>query len=579
MGLALNPLAHSGAPDGQAQQALRQARQLMGHLSPRQRYGIGGGVAAVIVVLVVFVHLMAKPGYSVLYSALQPADAQEVANVLSGLSIPYDASTDGTSVSVPSVDLDRARVQLAARGLPHSGQMGFELFDKTNWSSSDFAEQVNYQRALEGELERTIETIRDVQAARVHITMAHDSLFTTEQRPAKAAVLLTLRDGTLDPTMATAIQHLVASSVDHLSPVNVAIMDASGQMSLVSSPGGAGSLAQTQLEDALRNKILATLAPVVGAAHVRASVAVEYDPTSADDTQETYDPQTTAVLSSQSTSTVGPSAAGAAGVPGTTSNLPKAQAPGTSFNAELGVGTAPGQQSEDQTFAVSRSVNHIVRPAGSIQRVTAAVVVDDGTQTVVQQGKTITVPQPRSAGELTQLQALAAAAIGIDTSRGDVLTISNLPFTAPPAAAPAPAPAPLSPLQKLESGPAVWGGGALLLLLLLAGGWLLGRRQGAVPPTAPAVAQLRAPAARADDHEATAMAASQATVQTAEAATPYPEYINVTDLLKASPLDVPPELQSVMQLKDRLAERVRHEPAIASRLVRVWMNKRGEESA
>jgi flagellar M-ring protein FliF len=383
--------------------------------------------------------------------------------------------------------------------------------------------------------------------------------------------------------MATAIQHLVASAVDHLSPLNVSIMDASGQMSLVNSPGGTGSPAQTQLEDALRDKILATLAPVVGAAHVRASVAVEYDPTSADDTQETYDPQATAVLSSQSTSTVGASAAGAAGVPGTTSNLPKAQAPGTSFNAQLGVGTTPGEQSENQTFAVSRSVNHIVRPAGTIQRVTAAVVIDDGTQTTVQQGKTVTVAQPRSATELTQLQALAAAAIGIDTSRGDVLTISNLPFTAPPAAAPAPEPAPVSPLQTLESAPALWGG-ALLLLLLLAGGWLLMRpRAAAAPPPAPAGAQLSAQAAGAADYRLAADADRQASAvtasQSAAVSKPLPEFINVTDLLKASPLDVPPELQSVMQLKERVAERVKHEPAVASRLVRVWMNKRREETS
>ena len=241
MSLTLNPIHDN--------QALRQARALVVGMSPRQRYTVGGGVLAVVAAMLVFVHLMAKPDYTVLYSSLQPVDAQQVSDALSRLAIPYQLAPDGTSISVPGDQIDKARLQLAARGLPHSGQLGFELFDKTNWSGSDFDQRVNYQRALEGELERTIETINGVESARVHLTMAHDSLFSSESRPAKAAVLLTLRDGTLPPSMANAIQHLVASSVEHLSPSNVAVLDANGDISLADATPGDGTPAQSRLED------------------------------------------------------------------------------------------------------------------------------------------------------------------------------------------------------------------------------------------------------------------------------------------------------------------------------------------
>lgn len=406
-------------------QSLRQAGSLVQGMTLRQKLMLGGSVLAVVAALALFVYYMNPAPDSVLYSGLNAADAQQVTGALASLGVPYTLSTDGASISVPADRLDHARLALAAQGLPHSGQLGFELFDKTNWSGSDFAEQVNYQRALEGELERTIETIQDVRSARVHITMAHDSLFTAEERQAKAAVVLTLRDGTLEPTMVTAIQHLVASSVEHLSAKNVSILDSNGDIALA---GNGELLSQARLENQLSAKIVATLAPIVGAQHVRASVAVAYDPTSADDTQETYDPSSSAVLTSQRTLEGGGAAQAAVGVPGTTSNLPKAQAPGTNFQSQLGLSGTPGQQSDSQTFAVSRTLNHTIRPAGTLQRITAAVVVDDASQTVSQNGHPQTVRQPRSPAEMQQMQSLVAAAIGLDPARGDVLTVSNLPF-------------------------------------------------------------------------------------------------------------------------------------------------------
>ncbi|HUX65945.1 MAG TPA: flagellar basal-body MS-ring/collar protein FliF [Terriglobales bacterium] len=556
-------------------QSLRQAGTLVQGMSLRQKLILAGSTLAVVAAIGLFVYYMNPAPDSVLYSGLAPADAQQVTGALASLGVPYQLSPDDTSVSVPPDQLDRARLALAAQGLPHTGQLGFELFDKTNWSGSDFAEQVNYQRALEGELERTIETIQDVSSARVHITMAHDSLFTADERQAKAAVVLSLRDGNLQPNMVTAIQHLVASSVEHLSPARVSILDSNGDIALA---GSGTLLSQARLEDQLSAKIVSTLAPIVGAQHVRASVNVAYDPTSADDTQETYDPTSSAVLTSQRSVEGGTATTAAAGVPGTTSNLPKAQAPGTNLNAELGLSSSPRQQSDSQTFAVSRTLDHTIRPAGTLQRITAAVVVDDSSQTVTQNGKTQTVRQPRSPAEMQQLQSLVAAAIGLDPARGDALTVTNLPFTAPaPLAAPS-APAPLATgnrfLRLPIGGKWIAVGVAGLLLVGLLFGRMRRRPQAAPAPQAAALAAAAA-AAQLPPGAELAVASPAGPPEVRREA----EMLNMTELLAADPEITPPEVKQVLQLKARVAERVRREPAIASRLIQVWMSKRREERA
>lgn len=551
--------------------AVQQARALMGGMNPRQRSIIIGGALAVVLGIFVFVRVMSKPPSSVLYSALQPDDAQQVATALAELNIPYEMSADGASISVPANEIDRARLQMAARGLPHSGQLGFELFDKTNWSGSDFAEQVNYQRALEGELDRTIETIHGVQNARVHITMAHDSLFTADDRPAKAAVLLSLAGGGLDPAMVTAIQHLVASSVDHLAPQNVSIVDANGQMALDGSRGPQG---QSKMEADLNAKIIATLAPIVGAQHVRASVSVAYDPTSSDDTQETYDPSKTAILTSQRSQAGGGSAPQSAGVPGTTSNLPAAQAAGTNFNAQLGLAAnGGGQSSESQTYAVSRSVDHVIRPADTLQRISAAVVVDDAVQTVTEKGRAVTLHQARTAQELQQMQSLVAAAIGLDPARGDVLTVTNMPFLTPAApSALAPPGARPGPLVWIEQQPPLRRylmlGGAAVFILLLCGLLVWGVR-----------GMFRGRPAEAAAHAALQQQhlSGAAAPETERVTDTSLDMLNMKELLAAAPEETPPEVRQVLQLKDRLAERVKREPAVASRLIQGWMNRTREE--
>ena len=201
-------------------------------------------------------------------------------------------------IRVPAAQLDKARLATAAKGGIKSGRLGFEIFDKPNWVGSEFDEQVNYQRALEGELEHTVGSLSDVESARVHLVMPHDSLFREQERPAKASVVLKLRHRSLADGEPEAIRNLVASAVDGLSPEHVVLVDAAGHLPL--GPKTADAMRFTA-EQALEEKLVATLEPVTGAGNVRASVALDYDVAAAEQTEETYNPDKTVTLSMQRT--------------------------------------------------------------------------------------------------------------------------------------------------------------------------------------------------------------------------------------------------------------------------------------
>ena len=271
-----------------------------------------------------FVKMIATPDMKPLMNGLEPADAQAISTELAAKKIACVISPDGTSISVPADQVDAARLEVASHDSPHSGRIGFEIFDKVSWGQTEFDEKVNYQRALEGELERTIQTISNVKSARVHLVMASDSVFLDRERGAKASVTLRLRRGNLSREDYSAISRLVAGAVDELKPSDVVIIDADSNQSLAqgngAGPGGEG------LEQELTRRLIATLAPVVGADRIRASVNVEYETGSSEESQEKYDPAVSATLTMQHSEEMSGPGAGAAGVPGTTSNVPGSQA-------------------------------------------------------------------------------------------------------------------------------------------------------------------------------------------------------------------------------------------------------------
>jgi len=415
------------------EQITKQVGAFLRGLTMRQKVTLVLGAAAVAGTLWVFVALLGKAEYKPLYSGLSASDGQALARRLADKNIPYELSSDGTSVRVPADQLDKARLDVATEGMPQSGRLGFELFDKPNWTGSDFAEKVNYQRALEGELERTIQTLGEIEAARVHLVLARESLFTEQEREAKASVVVKLRGGRLGDEAQEAITHLVASAVDNLKPENVTLINAEGGAPILARGGGGADRPRywAEFETALAQKVVATLEPVVGPGEARANVTAEYELGTSDSTQETYDPNAAVVLTSQiSEERVADS--NPEGTPGTPSNVPGKQAATGVKPPSTDKTESQGLHTESKTFAVSKTVRHVVQPAGILKRLTAAVLVDDVVESREESGHKVETRRKRTPEEMKQLEDLVTAAIGIDSTRGDKVAVENLSFQSLP---------------------------------------------------------------------------------------------------------------------------------------------------
>jgi flagellar M-ring protein FliF len=398
-----------------------RARVLWAGMQSRQRaWALVSGVLLVSLIGFLFWYAI-RPDWRILYADLDPDDARQIGQDLAQAQIPFDVAASGGEIRVPAAQLDKARLATAAKGGVRSGRMGFELFDKPNWVGSEFDEQVNYQRALEGELEHTVASLSDVESARVHLVLPHDSLFRDQERPAKASVVLKLRHRTLADGEPDAIRNLVASAVDGLAPDHVVLVDASGHLPL--GPRTPEAMRLTA-EQALEDKLVSTLEPVTGSGNVRASVTLEYDTTSSDETAEIYDPSQSATLTMERTEqSTGPQAV-AAGVAGAASNAPNSQALPVYPHETVPPQTA---KTESGTYGVSKTVRHITQEPGRVRRLTAAIVVNDRQLQPAGKNKPA-VWQARSADELRNLTALAQAAVGFEAQRGDVVTVQDLAF-------------------------------------------------------------------------------------------------------------------------------------------------------
>ena len=410
-------------------QIFAQLKQFWMTRTPKQRMMLGAGAVATVGLVGLFATLMSTPNYKPLMSGLETADAQTITAELKAKNIPYQLSADGKSISVPADQVDAARLDVASSSPTHSGRMGFEIFDKVSWGQTEFDEKVNYQRALEGELERTITTLANVKSARVHLVMATDSVFVDRERGAKASVTLKLARGGLTHDETASIQRMVSGAVEGLKPSDVSIIDADSNLAL--SPGGEAG-GDDGAERQLSQRLIATLGPVVGADHIRASVNVEYDPSTMEENLEKYDPNVSATLQIQRSDESSGGKAGVGGVPGTTSNVPQKlpNVPvtnGDDSNAQI-------SKTESATYGVNKTSRHSIQPAGRIKRITAALLVDDAvTRKLEKNGKWTETRTKRTPQELEQLQTLALNAIGLDTARGDSITVQNLSFASAPA--------------------------------------------------------------------------------------------------------------------------------------------------
>ncbi|MEJ5211122.1 MAG: flagellar basal-body MS-ring/collar protein FliF [Burkholderiales bacterium] len=429
-----------------AQSSLLSQLSAFNQLSNSQKLGLIIGIAAIIALVVAGVLWYRTPTYQVLFSNLSDRDGGAVIAALQQMNVPY--KTEGTStILVPMEQVYEVRLKLASQGLPKGSVVGFELMEGQKLGVSQFVEQVNYQRALEGELTRSIQSLSAVQGARVHLAIPRPSVFLRDQQKPSASVLLNLGGGRrLDPAQVAGIVHLVASSVPDLPPENVTVIDQNGN--LLTGPETAfrkAGLDATQLEyvrqveESFARRIEAILAPIVGPDNVRAQVTAELDFSQTEQTAETYRPnpapQEAAVRSLQSRESIG-AAGGPAGVPGALSNQPPgaASAPITAPAAAAGPGQAqavvPSQKEQTVNYEVDKTVRHTRLPPGAVKRLSAAVVVNYRKIT----GKDGKVSlAPLSQAELAQINNLVKEAMGFNAQRGDTANVVNAAFNLPPA--------------------------------------------------------------------------------------------------------------------------------------------------
>ena len=387
-----------------------------------------GAVAGLITLVVI----SQKPTYELLYSNLSPQDAGVIISKLKEQKVPYRLSGGGTSILVPSEQVYEIRMGLASEGMPQGGGVGFEIFDHTKLGMTEFVQTVNYQRALQGELTRTINQLAEVEQSRIHIVIPQKSLFIEDQEEASASVVLKLRGGAvLSQNQIQGIVHLVASSVEGLRPEKITIMDNHGQI----LAGGAerplsSQLSHSQvemklnLERALEKGIVSMLERAVGKERALAKVFLSLDFKQTERTEEKYDPDSLAVRSEQ---VLGEKSKGsnllAKGIPGVESNL----------SGDKGVSAAAPSEfqrkNETINYEISKTTSHIIEPTGDIVKCSVAVMID-GTYGPAKgeggQGEMNYIPRTKE--EMERFRGIVKMAVGYDADRGDQIEVVNVPF-------------------------------------------------------------------------------------------------------------------------------------------------------
>jgi flagellar M-ring protein FliF len=410
---------------------MNQFSKLIAALSPRQKFTI---VAVVILMVAAFTYLShwrTESDFRPIYTSLAPEDAAAIVQKLKETGTQFRLSEDGSSVLAPSARVAEMRLEMASAGLPKSGRIGFELFDKNNLGVTEFAEHVNYARALEGELERSITSLTEIQQARVHLTFPKDSVFLESKEPGKASVVIHLRPGAkLSGQNINAITNLVASAVEGLAPESVTVIDSRGALlnrprkpssDDAAQPSIATLEYRQKIESDLLAKIDTTLEPLLGADKFRAGVSVDCDFSSAEQSEETLDPNKSVMLTSQKTEENTASAL-SAGAPGTAANLPRPPKPSTSGSNGV------NRKTENISYQTSRLVKHTRTPQGSVKRISVSVLIDHELKwegPLQKQKRILTPPTPE---RLKSVRDLLAGIIGLDSVRGDQLVVETLAF-------------------------------------------------------------------------------------------------------------------------------------------------------
>lgn len=394
------------------------------------------GVAAMAVAGMAVMFLLSRsPSYQVLYAQLSPEDSGSVIEKLKEKRIPYSVS--GSSISVPADKVYEVRMELAGEGIPQGGGVGFEIFDNTGFGVTDFVQKVNYKRALQGELARTIAQIKEIETARVHLAIPEKGVFLDEQKKARASIVVKLKPGaSLSQGQVTAIVNLVSNSFENLKTDDITVVDTSGRMwTRGAEDDAAMRLTSSQLdykktiEKDFETRVQSMLEKALGAGNVVARVSADVETRKVERTEETYDPDGQVVRSEQRNKekSIG-GATAVAGVPGVLSNLPAGT--GTSVAASQ---TPPQSENQNEVinYEISKVVSHVVEPVGEIKRLTVAVLVDGNYKMVAgSDGKEVKEYTARSEEDIATYTTMVKNAVGFNEDRGDVISVVSTPFEA-----------------------------------------------------------------------------------------------------------------------------------------------------
>ena len=378
-----------------------------------------------------------KSEFQPLYAQLDAEDASAILSRLREQKIPYRIASNGSTVMIPQEQIYEVRMQLASEGLPRGGGVGFEIFDNTKLGMTAFAQNVNYQRALQGELARTINQISEIESSRVHIVMTEKSLFVDQEEPASASVVLKMRAGKwLSQSQIDGILHLVSSSVARLSPENVTIVDSKGKLLAgTKDPSSFGSLSSDQLdyqdrvEKALENRIRTMLEMALGENKAIVRLSCAFDFKKQERTEEHYLPDNRVVRSEQQLSemTVDPSET-PQGIPGIRSNLP-GDAAATDQTRTMESKSAFQKNDRTVNYEIGKVISHIKEPVGEMTRVSVAVLVDGTYKQVENTGEEIEWQYvARTPEEMQKFESIVKRAVNFDAERGDQVDIVNIPF-------------------------------------------------------------------------------------------------------------------------------------------------------
>ncbi len=409
------------------------------------RFGVMAGVAAALTAFFLYVAgVVSEPAMTILYAGLEPRDAAAVSAKLDAMNVKYQAKGDGSTILVPSDQVTKLRMELAAENLPAAG-VGYEIFDKADsFGTTAFVQNINQLRALEGELARSIQTLDSIDSARVHLVIPERQIFSRDAQTPSGSVVLKTRN-TLSRGQVAAIQHLVAAAVAGLDPSRVAIVDERGTLLAGGDEkSGADATASNQeehttdFEERLRQRIESIVASVVGPGHVRVEVAADMNYNHVSETSESFDPDSKVVRSTQTVEqNANDTNAGNSNAVSVGNALPNTQQSGSNEN---GTKSASAKTEETTNYEISKTTRTSTLDGGDVKRLSVAVVVDGISDTDASGKMSYKARTPK---DMEQIEALVKSAIGYNQTRGDQVQVVNMPFARIDAGPATPAPAPL----------------------------------------------------------------------------------------------------------------------------------------